>query len=256
VLTVGISQSGESPDLLAVMDAAAAQNQPTLGITNNPASPMATRSGFHVDLGIGPERAVAATKSYTAQLLTVAQLSAGMARDVNMSSSLETIGKLVSRAIETSDDAARAAKVLTEANRCVVLGRGFQHATAYEWALKIAELSYLVAQPFSSADFRHGPLAMVEAGLPILAVAMDGPAYGDMASLLASSRTAGALVVAISDRDDCPADHIIPLPKGIPGWLAPIPAAVAAQVFTFHLTVARGLDPDNPRRLTKVTKTL
>jgi glucosamine--fructose-6-phosphate aminotransferase (isomerizing) len=255
-LAVGISQSGESPDLLAVLDAARAQLRPTLGITNNPDSPMALRSDFHIALGIGPEKAVAATKSYTAQLTTLALLAASMAGDAEMRGQLGHLRDLVAGALETVDVCEAAAAALRDTNRCVVLGRGFHHATAHEWALKIAELSYLVAQPFSTADFRHGPLAMVEPGLPVLAVATEGPAYRDVANLLVSVRDAGALVVAISDHADCPADHVILLPPGTPGWLAPIPAIVAAQVFTYHLTVARGLDPDNPRRLSKVTKTL
>jgi glucosamine--fructose-6-phosphate aminotransferase (isomerizing) len=137
----------------------------------------------------------------------------------------------------------------------VAVGRGYNHATAFEWALKIAELSYLVAQPFSAADFRHGPLALVEPGLVVLAVATDGPLYSDVVELIEVVRRGGAHVVAISDRDDCPADELVVLPGNLPEWLTPIPITVAAQLFTYHLTVARGLDPDDPRAIHKVTKT-
>ena len=96
----------------------------------------------------------------------------------------------------------------------------------------------------------------VEPGLPVLAVATDGPLFGDVADLIETVRHGGARVTAISDRDDCPADELIVLPGGLEEWLTPIPVTVAAQVFTYHLTVARGHDPDNPRAIHKVTKTV
>ena len=162
----------------------------------------------------------------------------------------------MSQVLAGADAVKPAAQTLSEKDRCVVIGRGFHHSTAYEWALKIAELSYLVAQPFSAADFRHGPLAMVEPGLPVLAIATDGPLFFDISDLLAQVREVGAKVIAISDRSDCPADHLIELPRGLPEWLTAIPAIVAAQIFTYHLTMARGLDPDLPRGLKKVTRTV
>ena len=255
-LIMGISQSGESPDLLTVLSEAKKQGSPTLSLTNKPGSPMARMADCHVDLGAGPELAVAATKSYTAQLVALASLSAGIAGARKMQQEIDRVGESVTAALETSDACAAAADSMKSSDRCVVLGRGFHHATAHEWALKIAELSYLVAQPFSAADFRHGPLAMVEPGLPVLAIATASPSYADLAELLSLTRDIGATVIAISDQPDCPADYLIPLRAGVPDWLAPIPAIVAAQVFTYHLTRSRGLDPDNPRRLTKVTKTI
>lgn len=254
-LVMGISQSGESPDLLAVLSEAKKQGRPTLSLTNQPGSPMAQLADSHVDLGAGPELSVAATKSYTAQLVALATLSAGIAGAEDMQRQIDRVDDSVTAALKTSDACIAAAESMKSSDRCVVLGRGFHHATAHEWALKIAELSYLVAQPFSAADFRHGPLAMVEPGLPVLAIATASPSYADLAELLSLTRDIGATVIAISDQPDCPADYLIPVPAGLPDWLAPIPAIVAAQVFAFHLTRARGLDPDRPRRLTKVTKT-
>jgi glucosamine--fructose-6-phosphate aminotransferase (isomerizing) len=255
-LAVGISQSGESPDLLAVLETANAQGRPTLAITNSPDSPMAALADRHLDLSAGAERAVAATKSYTSQLLAVAVLSAAMADRGEPATPLMAVPEAVGRVLDRAEEIRPAVLALRDETRCVVIGRGYQHATAFEWALKIAELSYLVAQPFSAADFRHGPLAMVEPGLVVLAVATDGPLFDDVADLLTVVRQGGARVVAISDRDDCPADDLILLPAGLPEWLTPIPATVAAQVFSYHLTVARGIDPDNPRGLHKVTKTV
>lgn len=255
-LVVGISQSGQSPDLLAVLDNARDQGRPTLAITNDPGSPMAAGVDRHLDLGAGSENAVAATKSYTSQLTAIAALSAAWADDPDLSAPLSAMAATVGEILDGAERIRPAVEALRDETRCVVIGRGYNHATAFEWALKIAELSYLVAQPFSAADFRHGPFALVEKGLNVLAVATEGPVFDDVADLLGEVRAAGGRVVAISDRDDCPADELIRLPGGLPEWLTPIPATVAAQVFAYHLTVARGIDPDQPRGLRKVTRTI
>lgn len=255
-LVVGVSQSGESPDLLAVMDSARKQGRPTLAITNSVESPMATLADRHLDIAAGSELAVAATKSYTAQLLALAALSAVLSGDDGHRQALAAVPDVVARTLEGDDLISAAARRLADETRCVAIGRGYNHSTVFEWALKIAELSYIVAQPFSAADFRHGPMALVEPGLAVLAVATDGPLFDDVAALLEVVRTGGANVTAISDRPDCPADELLVLPSGLPEWLTPIPVTVAAQVFTYHLTVARGHDPDDPRALHKVTKTV
>jgi glutamine---fructose-6-phosphate transaminase (isomerizing) len=255
-LVVGLSQSGESPDLLAVLEAARQQNRPTLAMTNNPDSPMATRSDRHLYLAAGPELAVAATKSYTTELIATAALSVALGGELGEADALKAVPDVVGRTLELSDRIAESAVALSEANRCVAIGRGYNHSTAFEWALKIAELAYLVAQPFSAADFRHGPLALVEPGLHILAVATDGPLFDDVANLIKVVQEREARVIAISDREDCPADDLILVPSGLPEWLTPIPVTIAAQMFTYHLAVARGIDPDDPRAIQKVTKTV
>ena len=253
-LVVGISQSGESPDLLGVIEEANRQRRPTLAITNNAESPMAQLANRSLEIGVGAERAVAATKTYTGQLLAVALLSTAIA-DEDQEEQIGRIAPVVDEVLTTQERVKQVAEGLASHDRCVVIGRGFHHATAHEWALKTAELSYLVAQPFSSADFRHGPMALVEPGLAVLAVATEGPLFPELADLLEEIRSAGARVVAISDRDDLSAEHLLRIPT-IPEWLSPIPAIVAAQVFTYHLTIARGYDPDRPRGLTKVTRTV
>ncbi|MGB7859042.1 MAG: SIS domain-containing protein [Acidimicrobiia bacterium] len=255
-LVVGVSQSGESPDLLAVMKAAHGQGRPTLAMTNKPDSPMASLADRHLYLSAGPELAVAATKSYTNELIATAALSAALRGDPSDLDPLRDVPDVVARTLGLSDQISASSSALRERDRCVVIGRGYNHSTAFEWALKIAELAYLVAQPFSAADFRHGPLAIVEPGLDVLAVATDGPLFDDVADLILVVRDRGARVIAISDRADCPADDLIALPNGLPEWLTPIPVIVAAQLFTYHLTIARGHDPDNPRAIRKVTKTV
>lgn len=253
-LVVGISQSGESPDLLAVLTEANRQGRPTLAITNNPSSPLAEVASRSLDLGVGIERAVAATKTYTGQLLAVALISTAVAGQ-DAEADLTLLGPAVEAVLSKGDQMKVAAGELADQDRCVVIGRGYHHATAHEWALKTAELAYLVAQPFSSADFRHGPMALIEPNLAVLAVATHGPLFRELSELLSEIESAGARVIAISDRDDLPAQNRIRIPS-TPEWLSPIPAIVAAQVFTYFLTVARGHDPDRPRGLRKVTRTV
>jgi glutamine---fructose-6-phosphate transaminase (isomerizing) len=138
-----------------------------------------------------------------------------------------------------------------------VLGRGFNQATAFEWALKLQELTQVVAQPFSTADFLHGPIAVLEPGYPVLAVAASGPAIDDVIDVLRRCKEAGASLVAIGN--DARLAEIAPgaleLETEIDEWLSPIPAVVLGQLFAYHLTLAKGLDPEQPRGLHKVTRT-
>ena len=138
-----------------------------------------------------------------------------------------------------------------------MLGRGYNHSTAYEWALKVQEVTYVLAHPYSTADFRHGPIAVAEPGFPILAVAADGPLFDDMMQLLSEITTEKhARTLVISNRGEAleVARFGIPLPA-VPEWISPIPAIVAAQLFTYHLGSIKGLDTDQPRGLSKVTRT-
>ena len=141
---------------------------------------------------------------------------------------------------------------------CTVLGRGFEYATAREWSLKLKELAHVVADPYSAADFRHGPLALVERGYPVLAVATSGAVAADLMGLLREIRDDfGADLVVVSDREDVRAlgQRSIAVPTGVPDHLAPIVSIVAGQLFAYHLTIARGLDPNAPRNISKVTLT-
>ena len=140
---------------------------------------------------------------------------------------------------------------------CAVLGRGFNQATAFEWALKLQELTQVVAQPFSTADFLHGPIAVLEPGYPVLAIAARGPAIDDVIDVLRRCKNAGASLVVIGNDARLPElepGHL-ELEPGVDEWLSPIPAVVLGQLFAYHLTLAKGLDPEQPRGLHKVTRT-
>ncbi len=258
-LVVGISQSGQSPDIVGVLAEGRRQGAPTLAITNSPASPLAQAADWVIDIGAGVEQAVAATKTYTAQLMAIAMFSVALAEDATRLAELACVPQWVQQALALDETIARAAERYRYMEQCVVLGRGYNYATAFEWSLKLKELAYVVAEPYSSADFHHGPIAIVDRGFPIMAVAPGGRALPGMLELfqqLAAERRAELLVIS----DQQPALDLarspLPLPPGIPEWLTPLVSIVPAQLFCLHLTRIKGLDTETPRGLHKVTETL
>src|SRR5512146_305956 len=238
-LVIGISQSGASPDIVGV-----------------------------VALAAGPERSIAATKTYTASLLALARLSVELGADDDERatpvraaldrSALAAIPDAIAAALGAEDAAAAAARELAEIDRCVVLGRGFEYATAREWALKLKELAQVLADPYSSADFLHGPIALASSAVAALAVVPDGPAADGLDGVLAEVRDAGSPTLVLSEGEErrAAASFAIPLPPDVPEWLRPITSIVPAQLFAYHLTMAKGLDPERPRNLSKVTRTV
>lgn len=256
-LVIGVSQSGQSPDILAVIDEAQRQGALTLAITNDASSPLAQRAALHFDIAAGPELAVAATKTYTAQLTAFALLAIALANDQTRLTELNQLPAALTSALRLEASAAAAAAHFREMCHCVVLGRGFQLATALEWSLKLKEMAYVVAERYSTAEFQHGPIALIEPGFPVLAIAPCDAGSQSTIELLGRLRAAGADLLALSDDETILAAHPLNLrlPSGIPGWLAPIVAIVPAQLFCYHLALARGIDPAAPRGLRKVTRT-
>lgn len=256
-LVIGISQSGASPDVVGVIAAARAQGALTLAITNTPGSDMATAAEHHIDLRAGPERAVAATKTYTATLVALAMLTAGLA-DAATGQELDALPEALAQALALEGEARRIAADQADLDRCVVLGRGYHYATAREWSLKMKELAYVLADPYSSADFIHGPLALIEAGFPTFAVAPRGATTADMEAVI--ERLGGELEARLLIASDDPSlcakgTWSLPLPAGLPEWLMPIVSIVPGQLHAMHLTMAKGRDPEQPRSIRKVTLT-
>ncbi len=255
---VGISQSGASPDLVAVVEEARRQHRPTLAITNEPGSALAAAADQVLLLGAGPERAVAATKTYTAQLGAVALLASALEPRVDDTADLDALPEAVATALATETAVETVADRWADIDRCAVLGRGTGLATAHEWALKLQELAYVLAQPASSADFAHGPRAVVEPGFPVLGVAMAGPLLAGLIETLDGLRTRGARTLVLTDRPEEVghiADDLLITPATVPSWLGPIVGIVPAQLWCRRLTLARGNDPETPRGLAKVTRT-
>lgn len=256
-LVIGISQSGASPDIVGVVAAAAGQGAPTLAITNDPSSPLAMAADHVVDLAAGPELAIAATKTYTTSLLAIARLSLALRPDPEAERALREVPTAITAALDLEPAVAGVVSELGPIDRCVIVGRGFEYATAREWALKLKELARVFADPYSAADFLHGPIALVQPGIPALVVAPAGATAPSMTELLDDLRARSVDTVVLSD---VPATRglgrwSIALPTGIPEWLRPVVSIVPGQLFAYHLTRARGLDPDSPRYISKVTRT-
>lgn len=257
-LVVGVSQSGQSPDIVSVLEEGRRQGCPTLAITNVPDSPLAHAAHFVVDLQAGVEAAVAATKTYTAELMAIAMLSAAMRQDSEQMQALAQAPGWMRQALTLEEHIARCAERYRYMSHCVAVGRGYNYATAFEWSLKLKELTYVVAEPYSSADFQHGPIAMVDRGFPVLAVAPDGKVFDDVLALLQRLRSdLLAELLVISDRVEALelAQSPFKLPTGIPEWITPLIAILPAQLFAYHLTLARGYDTEKPRAIRKVTET-
>lgn len=257
-LVIGISQSGRSPDIVAVVEEARRQGQPTIAITNEPASPLAQAADHAVALEAGAEQSVAATKTYTAELLALALLSTCWAGDPERLQALQRLPEAVAQTLQLEPTIAQLAPRYTYATEAVVVGRGFNYATAFEIALKIKELTYVVAEPYSSADFRHGPVAIVERGFPVVAVAPGGLVFDDLLKLLRELAEREAELIVISDQAEALAlAHTpLPLPVSLPEWLSPFTCIVPGQLLALHITQAKGYEPDHPRGLKKVTRTL
>jgi len=257
-LVVCVSQSGKSPDIVSVIEEGRRQGCLTLSITNAPDSPLARAADLILDIQVGEEKAVAATKTYTAELMAIAMLSAALGNDKTHLRELGKVSGWVEKVLKQDVPITRMAERYRYMRQCVVLGRGFNYCTAFEWALKLKELTYTVAEPYSSADFQHGPIALVEGGFPVLAVAPRGRVFDTMLDMLGHLRgDQHAELVVISDdkRALSLSQAPLQLPEGIPEWLTPIVGIIPAQLFTYHLTQAKGLNPELPRTIGKVTET-
>ena len=257
-LVIGISQSGASPDIVAVIEEARRQGAQTIAVTNAPDSALGQAAAITVDIQAGPERAIAATKTYTTELLAVALLSTALkAASAQELADLAAIPARVEEALSAESIARELASGHAQRDHSIVLGRGFAYATAREWALKLQELAQVSAFPFSAADFEHGPLALAEPGLPVLVVAPAGPPLDAQRHLLErlKAELGARLLIVSNDEDALRIDEGLPIPRGVSPWLSPLVEIVPAQLYTYYLTMARGLDPEAPRTITKVTET-
>jgi glucosamine--fructose-6-phosphate aminotransferase (isomerizing) len=257
-LVVGISQSGRSPDVIAVVTEARRQGALTAAITNEPESPLAEAAAHVVPLRAGDEASIAATKTYTAELVAVAMLAAALAPDADATEALALVPAVMSDALAVAETATQLADGHRSMEEAVVLGRGFNLSTALEWALKLKELAYVRAQGYSSADFQHGPVASLPPGGHVLAVRAAGPLAADLASLfdrLEREQGVRLLLVAGADGARPARSELLPFPDVLPEWLSPLIAILPAQLYCMGLARAKGLDSVQPRGLSKVTLT-
>ncbi|MDE3195441.1 MAG: SIS domain-containing protein [Acidobacteriota bacterium] len=258
-LVIGISQSGESTDTNAVLRNARLAGATTIGITNEPKSAMAGIAEHVFLVRAGREKSVAATKTYTGQLLLLYLIAYALGAKLRIAD-LRNIPDLASTALSLESEVADLAGRYRFMHHAVVVGRGLNYSNAFEFALKMMETSYVVAERFSSADFLHGPIAMVEPNFPVFLFSPSGPTWPSLKEMLVRLRDLKAETVAVTDKSNPEAGNLAPrvitIPARIPEIFTPIPYIVPAQLFSAALAREKNLDPDRPRTLSKVTRTL
>ncbi|MFC7341190.1 SIS domain-containing protein [Saccharopolyspora griseoalba] len=253
VLLISVSQSGGSPDLLAVTESGRAQGALTVAITNTASSPLAEAAELSLDIRAGQERAVAATKTYSATLLTLYLLVDAIRGGDGTHA--EALPELASTALSERTAVDEAVQRYRFADRMVTTGRGYSLATAQEAALKLAETSYLSARSYSGADLLHGPVAAIDPETAVLALTSNGRGGESIREVLDAVHERGADVCAIgSAAPQAPAAHRVPVPD-CAEELAPVLEVLPVQQLALGLALARGFDPDAPRGLDKETKT-
>jgi glucosamine--fructose-6-phosphate aminotransferase (isomerizing) len=256
-LVIGISQSGEGPDVNMVLENLKRSGAKTIAITNETGSAITQIADETFLIHAGRERSVAATKTYTGQLIILHMLAAALGGS-RYFSEVERIPDLASQSLTLRPEIETMVERYAFMDQCVVVGRGLNYANAYEFAIKLMETCYVVAERFSSADFLHGPIAMVERGFPAFLFAPPGKTLAGMEDLLGKLTRLGAETVVISSERPALklATRALKIPGHIEERLTPIPYIIPAQLFAALLAKAKGLSPDSPRSLAKVTKTV
>jgi glucosamine--fructose-6-phosphate aminotransferase (isomerizing) len=254
VLVIAVSQSGSSPDLVTPLERARAGGAITLAVTNAPDSALARVAEFHLDVLAGPERAVAATKSYTAELLTLFLLIVALGGQEGTEAN--ALPEQATAILGRHDVVDAIAVRYRFAEQIVVTARGYNYPTAHEVALKLMETSYLVAHAFSGADLLHGPMAMIAHGFPVIAIVPAGAGGAALHPVLERLREREADTLIVGDPDAARLGTVgIPLPEVVPEALSPLLTILPMQQFAWCLARQRGGDPDQPRGLQKVTET-
>lgn len=256
-VVIGISQSGRSPDVRQVVADGKAQGALTIAITNDPESPLAKLAEHTIDLSAGLEQSVAATKTYTASLVAIAALVQSYRQDAARQAELAQLPEFVRHTLDANQHILEWVQRYRYTERLAVIGRGYNYCTAYEISLKVKELCYITAEEYSEADFRHGPIAIVASGFPVIVIAPVGETHLLMRDLLEKLRERGAECLVISNDADAitAAKYAMLLPQNLPEWLSPVCAVLPGQIFAHRLAEARGHNVDEPRGLSKVTST-
>lgn len=262
---LAVSQSGETYDVLNAVDYARMRAATVIGITNTVGSTLTRVSRAYIVQQSGPEIGVAATKTFTAQLIVLAQLALKLAKlrgkisqdeidELNMK--LHQMPDIIQKILREREDRVREiAKKYAHKKLFVFLGRGINTATAYEGRLKLLEISYIPSLAYSAAESKHGPIAIIEEGTPTIFIAPNDETRKDILGNIMEMKARGATIISICEEGDKEiielSNDFIELPSGIPGILTPIPYIIPLQLFAYYVAVERGLDPDKPRNLAK-----
>jgi glucosamine--fructose-6-phosphate aminotransferase (isomerizing) len=257
-LVLGISQSGQSPDIIAVLREARNQGVVTAAITNSPESAITEVSDHVIHLNAGLEKSLAATKTYTAELTSLAALSAILSQDQGGLAHLASVPNAIRAIFQDEDQIERLAERFRYMQRCVVIGRGLNYATAFELSIKLKELTYTTVESYTSADFLHGPIAVIEPGFPVIVIAPSGKLLRENKDFIQQLMKLGAEVIVVSDDLEIASlgTSTLSLPVKLIEQISPIAAIIPGQVFAMYLAHTRGIDVDHPRGLHKVTETL
>ncbi len=256
-LVLAISQSGQSPDVVNSLAAAREQGALTVAIVNAPNTPLEAAAEFSLPMWAGTEISVAATKSFIASLVAPLTVIAALNQDSSLQTALENLPRAVQIALETESISHDRAERYRYAESMVTLGRGLHYPMAREAALKLKETSVISAEAFSTAEFAHGPIILIEAGFPVLAFqARDATAIGSLERYTDLVARGAELILIGAAAPELPATIRLVTPATGHDLTDPIPAMLAAYLFAGHLSLAKGLNPDVPRTLSKVTKTL
>jgi len=257
-LAVGISQSGESTDVIEVIRRAREMGALTAGITNVRDSTLARAVDFTLFCHAGEEKSIAATKTYTAALGLLYLLASVLARKPEMLGDLKSAAGAISSVFDIEGQIEGIVERYRYMEECVVIARGLNHATCQEAALKLSETCYVVAKPYSAADFLHGPIATIDEGFPVFLYAPPGRAYRPMLDLAEKLEEDSAEMIVISTDEEILSRATTPvkLPVEVDEVYSPLVYVVVGQLFAQYLSVTKGYNPDEPRHLSKITKTL
>ncbi len=259
VLVVAISQSGESTDTNLVLQRAREQGSITIGVTNEASSSLAKLAEYPFLVRAGKEKSVAATKTYTGQLLMLYLLAYALGAPIP-TDDLARLPEWAEKALSLEDEVRAKAERYRFMDHAVVIGRGLNYSNAFEFALKLMETCYVIAERFSSADLLHGPIAMVEAGFPSFLFTPSGVTWPGLRGMLEKLRDLQAETLIITDQSNREALGLrlrtLCIPAVLPERYTPIPYIIPAQLFAACLAEEKGLNPDQPRTLSKVTRTM
>lgn len=256
-LVFGISQSGQSPDVVETLRAARACGALTVAIVNDESSPLAQAAEFVLPMHAGPERAVAATKTFLASLAAPLQIIAEVAGDEMLKAALASLPQALRETLELSEEVRERAERYRYAEVMLTLARGAHQPVALELALKLKETCTVTAEAFSTAEFAHGPVILVQPGTPVLALhARDASGAGTKVFYQELAARGAELILIGNPDDEIPAETRLATPATGHFLTDPATCAIAGYLFAGYLSLARGMNPDAPRTLTKVTRTL
>jgi glucosamine--fructose-6-phosphate aminotransferase (isomerizing) len=259
-----VSQSGETADTLAALRLMRALGQKVLSIVNVDESSMARESDGAVLTVAGPEIGVASTKAFTAQLAVLACLALGFGRargvlsgaeEARLTGALLEVPGHAAALLEDSSEVLELAREVAQARDVLFLGRGSLYPIALEGALKLKELSYIHAEGYAAGEMKHGPIALIDASVPVIALCPSGPLFEKTASNLQEAAARGGRIMAFTDAEGAPAlrrfaERVVVLPTVDP-FVAPILHAIPVQLLAYHVAILKGTDVDQPRNLAK-----